>query len=209
MGKPLNVLLLPFPFVRNPYTPDAYLRLDEFERQFTVVCTGVLSMPQDAPQVGYYRRTDEYVLGHVGLIEDAIARCVSRFYELHAYPNLIAAASFDPRTVEVFYTGPKAYKRNPTVFGCNDCQRVLSGVVTPSEIVWRRPCGTADEVATVENRIVELFEKASEEVCEQAYEQARLSHQKARELKGFLISPRWRAFAIKALDNTGVTCCTH
>ncbi|WP_338524265.1 hypothetical protein NUH87_00775 [Pseudomonas batumici] len=209
MEKPLNVLRLPFPFIRNPYTPDSFLRLDAFQRQFTIKCTGVMSLPEEEPRFGYHQISCAYEVGHCGLIEDAIALCISRFDELHAYPKLSAAASFDPRTVEVYYTRSEARTRGSLVCDSNDAQQVLSGVIGPSEIVWRRPCRTAEEVCALEERIEALLEQAKERMRSDSYDSARFARQKARELRGFLISPRWRAFALMALNNTGVTCCTH
>ncbi|MGY2284470.1 hypothetical protein [Pseudomonas gingeri] len=208
MGKPANVLFLPFPLIRNPYIPNSYLRLDAYERQFTIVCTGVLSLPEEAPHVGYYQLASEYVIGHGGLIEDAIVLCASRFYELHTFPRLGPVGSFDPRTVEIYYTGARAYKRGSATHDRADAERVLSGVVETSEIVWRRPCRTAEEVSAVEKRIAALLEQANEDIRGEAYDSARIARREARELKGFLISPRWRAFALQALINTSVTCCT-
>ncbi|WP_248801241.1 hypothetical protein, partial [Pseudomonas sp. MWU13-2105] len=146
MGKPLNVLCLPFLFIRNPYVPDSFLRLNEFQRQFTIICSGVMRLPEEAPRVGYYQVTGAYEVGHAGLIEDAIVLCTSRFEELHAYPKLSAAASFDPRSVEVYYTLSELTRPCSAIYGSADIQRVLSGVVGPSEIVWRRPCLTDEEV---------------------------------------------------------------
>ncbi|WP_040072055.1 hypothetical protein [Pseudomonas batumici] len=209
MEKPLNVLRLPFPFIRNPYTPDSFLRLDAFQRQFTIKCAGVMSLPEEEPRFGYHQIACSYEVGHCGLIEDAIALCTSQFDELHAYPKLSAAASFDPRTVEVYYTRPESIKPGAGVYDSADDQQVLSGVVGPSEIVWRRPCRTDEEVCAVETRIKALLAQANEDMRSDSYDSARFARQKARELRGFLISPRWRAFALMALNNTGVTCCTH
>ncbi|WP_338525232.1 hypothetical protein NUH87_06210 [Pseudomonas batumici] len=209
MEKPLNVLRLPFPFIRNPYTPDSFLRLDAFQRQFTIKCTGVMSLPEEEPRFGYHQIACAYEVGHCGLIEDAIALCISRFDELHAYPKLSAAASFDPRTVEVYYTLSEPARPRAAVHDSADVQQVLSGVVGPSEIVWRRPCRTDDEARAIETRIKGLLAQANEGMRSDSYDSARFARQKARELKGFLISPRWRAFALMALNNTGVTCCTH
>lgn len=209
MGKPLNVLCLPFPFIRNPYVPDSFLRLDAFQRQFTIICSGMMRLPEDVPHMGYYQIAGAYEVGHVGLIEDAIELCTSRFSELHAYPKLSAAASFDPRTIEVYHTRSEGYTRDSVVWGSNDVQRVLSGVVGPSEIVWRRPCRTAEEVCVLEKRIEALLAQANEDMRSDSYDSARFARQKATELKGFLVSPRWRAPVLKALDDTGVTCCTY
>lgn len=209
MGKPLNVLCLPFPFIRNPYTPDSFLRLDAFQRQFTIICSGVMHLPEDEPHVGYYQVVGAYEVGHVGLIEDAIALCSSRFDRLHAYPKLSAAASFDPRTVEVYYTRSEGCTRGSVVWGSNDVQRVLSGVVGPSEIVWQRPCRTDEEVRALEARIQALIAQANEDMRSDSYDSARFSRQKARELKGFLVPPRWREPVLKALHDTGITCCTY
>ncbi|WP_256261538.1 hypothetical protein [Pseudomonas gingeri] len=209
MGKPLNVLSLPFPYIRNPYTPGSFLRLDAFQRQFTVICTGVMRLPEESPQFGCYTITAAYEVGHGGLIEEAIALCTSRFNELHRYPKLSEAASFDPRTVEVYYTRPEVSQQGTSVCDCGDVQRVLSGVVTASEIVWRRPCRTADEALLLKAQIEALLEHADESLRSDAFDSARLARRKARELKGFLVSPRWRALALKALNATGVTCCTY
>ncbi len=209
MEKPLSVLHLPFPFIRNPYTPDSFLRLDAFQRQFTIICTGLMRLPEEEPQFGYYQIAAAYEVGHSGLIEDAIGLCTSRFDELHAYPKLSAAASFDPRTVDVHYTRSEARTRGPLVCDSDDVQQVLSGVIGPTEIVWRRPCCTADEVCALESRIEALLKQADEDMRSDSYDSARFSCRKAKELKSFLISPRWRAFALKALNDTGVTCCTH
>ncbi|KPA87243.1 hypothetical protein [Pseudomonas asplenii] len=207
MEKPVNVLRLPFPFIRNPYLPGTALRLDRFQRQFTIVCTGVLSLPQDEPHVGFYSVSGEYVVGYCGLLEEAIALCESRFYELHAYPKLGAVASFDPRTVEVYDTLTKVYRRKPMACASDDARRVLSGVIQASEIVWRRPCRTAAEVWAVGQRMAALYEQAHQDMSQEAFESARRARREAMELRGFLISPRWRGFALQALDNTGVTCC--
>jgi len=209
MGKPLNVLCLPFPFIRNPYTPDSFLRLDAFQRQFTIICSGVMRLPEEAPRVGYYQVTGAYEVGHAGLIEDTIVLCTSRFEELHAYPKLSAAESFDPRTVEVYYTPSEDCKRGPVICERADVQRVLSGVVGPSEIVWRRPCRTADEACALEARIQALLAQANADMRAEAYDSARFARQTAKELKGFLIAPRWREPVLKALHDTGVTCCTY
>jgi len=209
MEKPLNVLRLPFPFIRPPYVADSFLRLDAFQRQFTIICAGVMSLPEEEPRFGYYQVAGAYEVGHVGLIEDAIALCTSRFDELHAYPKLSAAASFDPRTVEVYYTLPEPVRPGAGVYDSADVQQVLSGVVGPSEIVWRRPCRTDDEARVIETQIKGLLAEADEDMRSDSYDSARFARQKARELRGFLISPRWRAFALMALNNTGVTCCTH
>ncbi|MCU1738503.1 hypothetical protein NTD90_14230 [Pseudomonas sp. 20S_6.2_Bac1] len=209
MGKLLNVLCLPFPFIRNPYVPDSFLRLDAFQRQFTIICSGVMRLPEEAPRVGYYQVTGAYEVGHAGLIEDAIVLCTSRFEELHAYPKLSAAESFDPRTVEVYYTRSEACIRGALICESADVQRVLSGVVGPSEIVWRRPCRTDEEERAFEERIEALLAQANEDMRSDSYDSASFARRKARELKGFLVSPRWRAFALKALDDTGVTCCTY
>jgi len=208
MEKSMNVLRLPFPFIRNPYLPGSALRMDQFQRQFTIVCTGVLSLPEDEPHVGCYQVSGEYVLGYRGLLEEAIALCVSQFYELHAYPKLSAVASFDPRTVEVYYTRARVYRRKPIACAGDDDQRVLSGVIGASEIVWRRPCGTTAEVWAVEQQMAALYEQAHQDLSQEAYESARIARREATELRGFLISPRWRVFALQALNNTSVTCCT-
>ncbi|WP_248767304.1 hypothetical protein [Pseudomonas sp. MWU12-2345] len=209
MGKLLNVLCLPFPFIRNPYVPDSFLRLDAFQRQFTIICSGVMRLPEEAPRVGYYQVTGAYEVVHAGLIEDAIVLCTSRFEELHAYPKLSAAESFDPRTVEVYYTPSEACKRGPVICERADVQRVLSGVVGPSEIVWRRPCRTDEDVRVLEARIQAQLAQANEDMRVEAYESANLARRQARELKGFLVSPRWRVPVLKALHDTGVTCCTY
>ncbi|WP_248801217.1 hypothetical protein, partial [Pseudomonas sp. MWU13-2105] len=202
MRKLLNVLRLPFPFIRNPYAPDSFLRLNEFQRQFTIICSGVMRLPEEAPRVGYYQVTGVYEVGHAGLIEDAIVLCTSRFEELHVYPKLSAAESFDPRTVEVYYTPSEACKRGPVIYARADVQRVLSGVVGPSEIVWRRPCRTADEACALEARIQALLAQANEDMRAEAYDSAQLASLKATELKGFLVSPRWREPVLKALHAT-------
>ncbi|QXI26308.1 hypothetical protein [Pseudomonas vanderleydeniana] len=208
MEKPVNVLRLPFPFIRNPYLPGTSLRLDRFQRQFTIVCTGVLSLPEDEPHVGFYQVSGEYVVGYCGVLEEAIALCVSRFYELHAYPKLSAVGSFDPRTVEVYYTGARVYRPKPIASASDDALRVLSGVVQASQIVWRRPCWTVAEVEAVEQRMAALYEQAHQDMNQEDFESARRARREAKELRGFLISPRWRVFAWQALHNAGVTCCT-
>ena len=205
----MDVLCLPFPFIRNPYVPDSFLRLDAFQRQFTIICSGVMRLPEEAPRVGYYQVTGAYEVGHAGLIEDAIVLCISWFEELHAYPKLSAAESFDPRTVEVYYTRSEACIRGALICESADVQRVLSGVVGPSEIVWRRPCRTTDEACALEARIQALLAQANEDMPAEAYDSAQLASLKATELKGFLVSPRWREPVLKALDDTGVTCCTY
>jgi len=194
MGKPLNVLCLPFPFIRNPYVPDSFLRLDAFQRQFTIICSGVMRLPEEAPRVGYYQVTGAYEVGHAGLIEDAIVLCISWFEELHAYPKLSAAESFDPRTVEVYYTRSEACIRGALICESADVQRVLSGVVGPSEIVWRRPCRTTDEACALEARITTTT-KANSRHCANSANGSRN------------VTPRWLLFWGNAVETQTWNVC--
>jgi len=127
---------------------------------------------------------------------------------LHAYPTVSAVASFDPRTVEVYYTRARVYRRKPIACAGDDDQRVLSGVIGASEIAWQRPCETTAEVWAVEQRMAARYEQKHQDLGQEAYEPARIARREATELKGFLISHRGRVFALQALNKTSVTCCT-
>ncbi|MGY2224973.1 hypothetical protein ACW9IK_20000 [Pseudomonas gingeri] len=198
-------LLRQFPFVRNPYSPHSFVRLDAFQKQFTIVCSGVMNVSNKAPGIGYRQTTSEYIVGYCSLIEDAIRLCTSRFYDLYAYPQIETAASFEPRMIEIYYTGAHAYPLGAPPSSIS-AERVLKGFIGEHEVVWYRPSAVVDEISA----LAEWMENFHNQVCEQMtsgdVDVARDARREARELNDFFISLKWRPFVLKALNKTGATC---
>jgi len=205
MEKLLDVLQLIYPFVRNPYAPHSFLRLDAFHKQFTIVCSGVMYLPLNDPGVGCRRGKTQYTLGYRSSIEDAIRLCTSKFHELYAYPQIKAGASFEPRRVEVYYTAAKAYQATAQASGQGPTC-VLSGMVEEAEIIWCRPAAVVNEIFELEIWLDTFHRKVSEQAWAGELDIAQSVCREAAELKRFFDSLKWKNFVLRALDQTGVTC---
>ncbi|KPA90352.1 hypothetical protein ACMGT0_20285 [Pseudomonas sp. RHF3.3-3] len=208
MEKILDVLRPLFPFVRNPYAPHSFLRLDAFHKQFTVVCTGEMKLPLNDHGLGYRQVSAEYTMGHRSSIEDAIRFCTSKFHDLYVYPQIKAGAAFEPHLVEIFYTAGKAYRASSQALGLGvPC--VLWGVVEESEIIWRRPDEVVNEIHEFQYWLDTFQRQFTAETCTDEVDIARIVGRAAPELKKFADRLKWRNFALKALDQTGVSCVTE
>ncbi|QXI26256.1 hypothetical protein [Pseudomonas vanderleydeniana] len=205
MEKLLDVLRPLFPFVRNPYAPHSFLRLDALLKQFTIVCTGELKLPINGPGVGYRQVKAEYILGYSGSIEDAIRLCTSKFFDLYAYPQIQPGALFEPHRVEVYYTAAKAYRASTQAMGLGTAC-LLQGVVEESEIVWRRPAEVTHELSEVELWLRMFQRKITAETCTHETDIADVVYREAQELKRFFELLKWRNPVLKALDETDVLC---
>ncbi|WP_419735709.1 hypothetical protein [Pseudomonas sp. COR18] len=208
MKRLLDVLRPLSPFVRNPYAPHSFLRLDAFHKQFTVVCTGEMKLPLSDYGLGYRQVKAEYTMGIRGSIEDAIQLCTSKFHDLYAYPQIKAGAAFEPHLVEIYYTAGKAYRASSQALGMGvPC--VLWGVVEASEIIWRRPDEVVNEIYDLEIWLGAFQRKISAEISTDELDIAKGICKEAAELKRFVDRLKWRNFARKALDQTGVACVTE
>ncbi|NWB99545.1 hypothetical protein HX882_27025 [Pseudomonas gingeri] len=209
MRDALSFLRQYLPIVRDPYSRHSFMRLHTYHKQFTIVCTGMMSSPETKPSVGCHETADEYVVGYRGLIEDAIRLCASRFYDLHAYPHLKATNAFEPRTLEIYYTRDLAYQRGSTLWSTEGLERVLSGSVTESGIAWQRPGATVNDISALEKWIETFHGQVSEHIRADDYDLEHFARREAKALKDFFVSLKWRAHVRKALIDTGALFSTR